>query len=298
MVLLVASPAFADYKDSFRRGIEAVDKQNWGEAARYMRAAIAEKSQEGESVKIYGMRYEDYLPHYYLGLALFRIKDCDSALREWRVSEEQGAIRSSPRARELQSLRQRCAESLVATNPRPTPSPTLAATAIVPTPTPTPPVEIRPSPSPTQEPARNARVEIVAPPTATPFALVKPSPSPTGSTSRTSPSPPDAAGPPARLVLAARAYFGGEYQGALDALSRVDEWSGHTAAQALLLRAAARHALYRLGGQKDEGLKRAALTDIEACRRYDPSLGPDEQAFSPRFRAFFSGREEPLSAAR
>ena len=84
---LLAVPARADYKDSYRKGMELAEKGNWPEVARHMRAALEEQPREGEQVKLYGMRFELYLPHYYLGLALFNGGDCEGALRAWDSSQ-------------------------------------------------------------------------------------------------------------------------------------------------------------------------------------------------------------------
>jgi hypothetical protein len=99
--------------------------------------------------------------------------------------------------------------------------------------------------------------------------------------------PAPSSGPPAELLQAARAFFGGQYRVAADSLSRVSYTGGPAAVHALLFRAASRHALYVIGGQKEEALRDSARADVQALRKLDPRFAPDPQAFSPRFREFF-----------
>ena len=110
--------------------------------------------------------------------------------------------------------------------------------------------------------------------------------------------------PPERLLAAADAWLRGEPEGVLAALGSpggagagggaggpaaddlgFDDRRAH--AHALLLRAAARFALYHRGGGRDPALLEGARRDLEACHRADPALVPVPRAFSPRFRAFF-----------
>jgi hypothetical protein len=123
LIALAAPAARADYKESFRKGIEAVDRGEWSEAARWMRQAAAEQGAEGEKVKLYGVRFEPYLPHYYLGLALFQAGDCEGALAAWQKSESQGAVQQTSRYKTLQQNGAACRLRLAAKAPPPTPAP-------------------------------------------------------------------------------------------------------------------------------------------------------------------------------
>ena len=127
LVLLVliaqATVLRADYKESYRKGIAAYDRKEWGEMARWMRQAAGEQSQEGEQVKLYGVRFEAYLPHYYLGLALFQTGDCEGALAQWQDSERQGAIQGTNQNKTLVQLRDTCRQRLASSKPPPAPTP-------------------------------------------------------------------------------------------------------------------------------------------------------------------------------
>jgi hypothetical protein len=127
LVLLLPPPlARADYKDTYRKGIEAVDRKRWPEVARLMREAIAENAKEGERIKLYGLRFEAYVPHFYLGLALVNAGDCAGAVQAFDASEAAGAIRSTPRYADLLDGRKTCASRLAKAPVPPLPSPRVA----------------------------------------------------------------------------------------------------------------------------------------------------------------------------
>jgi hypothetical protein len=106
---LTRSVASNDYRENYREAMRAVDFGNWKEAERRLQIAKALKPEEGgEKVVIYGVRIQTYLPHYYLGLALFNQGDCDNALEEWKESERQGVIHQTSESQTLSRLRQKC----------------------------------------------------------------------------------------------------------------------------------------------------------------------------------------------
>jgi hypothetical protein len=274
-LLLAAPPARADYRETYRKAVEAVDRKRWPEVARLMREAIAENPREGERVKLYGLRFEAYVPHFYLGLALLNTGDCDGAVKAFDASEAAGAIRGTPRYAELLDGRKACAGRMarVASPPAATPKPPPAPPAIQ-------------APAPSAEPVKTAEAlppsppaREEAPPRTAPSAAPPPAPSPSPADRLTA--------PPADLMKAARAYFDGRYEESLALLSRLAGLRGRAAAQSHLFRAAARFALYRVGRQADASLRSQAAQDVVACRRADASLAPDPQAFSPAFAEFF-----------
>lgn len=108
VVWALAGSAWADYKESYRKGMDAVDRGNWPEVARRMREAQAEQSKEGEKLKLYGMRFESYLPSYYLGVALLNGGDCQGALLAFAASESQGAVQKSDQAKLLVKHKATC----------------------------------------------------------------------------------------------------------------------------------------------------------------------------------------------
>jgi tetratricopeptide (TPR) repeat protein len=92
-ILLVACTALAAEKwwDAYNRGVAAVNGGSWDLAAKSLQKAIAEQPTESTSIRA-GTTIITYVPHFWLGIAKFQLGDTDAALREWRTSEEQGAV--------------------------------------------------------------------------------------------------------------------------------------------------------------------------------------------------------------
>jgi hypothetical protein len=92
-----------------------------------------------------------------------------------------------------------------------------------------------------------------------------------------------------RLQPLAESYLNGDF-------ARAAQWADEPTlsgvpqalAQALLLRAAARHELYVLGGERDLAQFDRIRDDVRAARQTWAAISPSEQAFSPRFRALFA----------
>ena len=79
---LAGSAAQAQATKAYRDAVKAIEKKDWNAAQQLLRGAIAERSEERKR----------YIPHYYLGVALFELGDCDAALGEWQESQRQGAV--------------------------------------------------------------------------------------------------------------------------------------------------------------------------------------------------------------
>jgi len=146
VLLVVAWSAVinGDYKTSFKSGIQAVNRRNWTEAARFFQQAIAEQRTEtGERIQISGMDFKPYLPQFYLGLALFNAGDCVGALAAWQASEGQGTIKRSSEYSQLTKLRPDCEKRVAAGTPPPVkPSAAQPTNSVPPAPSPPPrPVE-------------------------------------------------------------------------------------------------------------------------------------------------------------
>jgi hypothetical protein len=313
-----------------------------------MREALAEQPREGEQVKLYGMRFEAYLPHYYLGLALFNAGDCEGALASWNTSETQGAVKGANQYKTLLKNRQACQGKVVKAKPseKPPPGPDPAAVAQA--------EKAAEAEITRAEEASRALASLAVTPelsrgwsadaalgggeraarelldsargrvetgrkkpdlallaeakdlatraaqqleTVRTLAVTRREAALRAATlSRKSPEslpspevrPSAASAPSAELVAGAQAYFSGDYQRASDLLARLSPAPGRTGAQALLLRGAARYALFLVGGEQDESLRAAAQGDVKACHKLDPALEPHRDFFSPRFRDFFS----------
>lgn len=347
LVLLAAPQARADYKDSYRKGIEALDRKRWDEVGRFMREAIAENPTEGERVKLYGLRFETYLPHFYLGYAYLNLGNCDSAVKSFETSRSQGAIRNHPRWPELLDGLKSCEGSAppkpptpapVSTpTPRTGPDPAVVAQAVQSaegalssaeeTGRAVTSLAADPLLSPVwsreaglgrgetegRETLAGARAKLDAGRRTSDLTLLGEAREQAGrarekldsvrqaaerrrealrrDASASAPPAPSVAPPRTTdttdLMAGAQAYFAGRYEDSVRLLDRAIGLKGRAGAQAALLRAAARFALYRAGGERDAGLRRQAADDVNASRRADTALNPDATAFSPPFLEFF-----------
>ncbi|MEM7353230.1 MAG: hypothetical protein AAF657_20715 [Acidobacteriota bacterium] len=99
----------ADWQDDYRAAIQTIERQQWLDAARLLRSALAarpdETVQEGQQ--------QPYLPRYYLGLALFRMNDCLAALDQWSQSEAQGVVQATELYGRLLEHRVECERRVV-----------------------------------------------------------------------------------------------------------------------------------------------------------------------------------------
>jgi tetratricopeptide (TPR) repeat protein len=326
-LLLAASPVAADYRESYRRGLEAASRGSWADAERFMRAALAEHPREGERVFVDGGRAEAYLPRYYIGLALYQSGNCVAARREWEAGR--AAIQRTPFLKTVARLNQECQKRVTRETAAGRSASALeaeirkaeklaAAVAVLQSSASLPSNEreeldkglreagerLADARARLEDGRRDADLgdldkarELTQRATADiektrrrAMGHLDPLASTPGSAALPPPSAAPAH-PPAELVAAARAYFEGRYEDVIAGLPDAREEPGPAAVQAHLLRAAARFALYARGGRQDETLHRALRDDVQAVRRLDPTFEPDAAAFSPAFRELFrSGR--------
>lgn len=266
--LMIASSAWADYKDSYSRGMKAAKSGDWAEVRERMQEAIADNPTAAPRVRLYGQRWEPYVPQYYLGLAAFNQGDCTTALAQFRSAANAGVIGSLPDLKDEQDRAVAKCDTRVAQQDKPgtgTTTTTQQAPGGVKTEPAKPPV--KPDP-PKPEPPKPE------PPKPDP---PKPPPKPVET--------PLAQRVPAPLLEAFRNYLAGRYAEA----ARIDPNAYSDAkakSQAYLIRAAARQLQAEIEGSA-AGLE-AARADVRALRALNPSLVPDAALFSPRFRSFYS----------
>jgi hypothetical protein len=105
-----AAPPKGTYKDTYRDAINAKNEKRWDEAARLFQTAITQNGKDsGERINISGFgNIEPYFPHYYLGLALKNTGNCPAALREFDLSEQDGAIQNTNLHKTLVQNRTAC----------------------------------------------------------------------------------------------------------------------------------------------------------------------------------------------
>ncbi len=93
IALLFALPLAAaePFVDAYKRGVDAVNSSNYKLGASELQKAIAIVPGESTALKTRSAIIT-YVPHFWLGIAKYNLGDVDGAMREWRISEEQGAI--------------------------------------------------------------------------------------------------------------------------------------------------------------------------------------------------------------
>lgn len=78
--------------EEFKTGIKAQDRGDWQGSVPLLRQSLEKLPEDGQLVRIYGTKYKSYLPHYYLGLALYKQNNCAAALKEWERCLGVGAV--------------------------------------------------------------------------------------------------------------------------------------------------------------------------------------------------------------
>lgn len=93
--MLCSIPAAAQ-DDAFRSGLGARGDKKWAEVVVQMRSAIQTNGVESpRKIRTGFLRLDgvEYLPHFFLGEALFYLGDCAGAVNEWAESQRQGAVK-------------------------------------------------------------------------------------------------------------------------------------------------------------------------------------------------------------
>jgi tetratricopeptide (TPR) repeat protein len=109
VLALSATPSFA-VKEWYDYYLEARDDRipakQYPEAIKSLEAAVRLRPASALNEQMYGLRFVDYLPYYWLGVSYQRTGDFNSAIRMFNIEEKQGAIRKSESLyRELRRLR-------------------------------------------------------------------------------------------------------------------------------------------------------------------------------------------------
>lgn len=99
----------AEFVEFYKNGVAAVESQNWILAAEMMRRAIDEQPVAKTKVKR-ALYFRRYLPHFYLGKALYETGDCGGALEAWQESEKQDVVRRFPEYQEILEGRLACGQ--------------------------------------------------------------------------------------------------------------------------------------------------------------------------------------------
>lgn len=321
ILLLATGTAQADHRD-YAKGVEAAENGDWAKVQQLMNAAFADDATAQARARMYGTYYRPYLPQYYLALVAFQRKDCATVMRFLDDAGYKAVIAAGGRAAEEvtqdAAMRRSCATPITPPPPPPvatltdsekteaarardqlTQALTAAQRAQVP--------EAQLAPLRTRaESARRAlddalakadgkalkaaidsaaaiRSDVAGRTRAAEQLAVSSS---SASSSSAAPPPVDSrpvAAPALRSALAA--WLSGNY-GAVIA-TRTAGMDAASTAHTALLRAAALHAQWVLGGERDVAQRDGAMAAIREARRAAPAIRPNERFFSPRFVAFF-----------
>ncbi|HUP61272.1 MAG TPA: hypothetical protein VNA69_12715 [Thermoanaerobaculia bacterium] len=268
VLLFVAIVVEAQAPPSFREGVLAFEKKEWAAAEKAMREAVAGNPNESAgTVSIAGQWFETYVPHYFLARALAKQGKCEEALREFEESERQGITPAIPDFATHLKTRGGCKPQAKKEAPKRIAGEFEVPFADVP----------RPSGP------RGANVPRPAGAAETP-------PPPLGQDGRAPAEERALRETRSRLSAAVSAYLRGNYEETIRLLTAAPFASRTAAAEAALFRAAARDALYRIGGAADETLRRDVERDLRTYRELHPNGKPDPRIFPPRFAAMARGR--------
>lgn len=98
LLLLVAAVSLhaapEQWADPYDKGLTAAERNEWAAVRDFMQKAIAAKPVEQASARNKNRTYV-YVPHFWLGLALYQQGDIDGAMREFSTSQSQGVIQNT-----------------------------------------------------------------------------------------------------------------------------------------------------------------------------------------------------------
>jgi len=105
LLLFVALPLAAAEKwsDAYNRGVDLVRAGKYQAGAQALQRAVDEVPEENAAARVRDQIFT-YTPHFWLGIARLNLGDPDAALREWKISEDQGAVQNTPYYAQLRDL--------------------------------------------------------------------------------------------------------------------------------------------------------------------------------------------------
>ncbi len=287
---LAACFANADFKDDYTSGVKAADKANWANARAKMQSALASEPNPQARVRLYGMVFSAYIPHYYLALASFKLGDCNAAKAALSNSAHLAIMREAKGVEaELAQSKLILAQCGAKPNLPAPPVPNL------------PPIETIPTtPNTGQAEAARAQAEALAQAQAkaqAQAALEKRqreakiaadalAAQQTRESEVTAPAPVVKPPAPAALTSIANSYFSGNLPEA--ARANVEGLTGKALAHALLLRAAAKHGIYQQQGGKNAQQLIDLKADLTSAKRADASAKPTVRYFNRDFISLYA----------
>ena len=83
LALVLSSPAWAALGKDYDSAIVYIEREQYVKAIPLLEEVISEVPASLSRIRLYGMRFAPYTPHYYLGLAHYRLGNCAEALANW-----------------------------------------------------------------------------------------------------------------------------------------------------------------------------------------------------------------------
>jgi tRNA A-37 threonylcarbamoyl transferase component Bud32 len=106
------------YQQRYQLALAAIEEKDWPAAGTHLDEAITLESREQARPQWASPDWDGpYLPHYYRGLVHSARFSCPLAMREWRESEDQGAIRETAYQADLVAKRADCSQEIEDTLP-------------------------------------------------------------------------------------------------------------------------------------------------------------------------------------
>lgn len=112
LALAVTSPVWASLGKDYDTAILQVERENYEKAIPLLEEVISEVPASLPRIRLYGMRFAPYTPHYYLGLAHYRLGNCEDALNSWAV-EARFQVLAGKNAESMVSGKKDCETRLV-----------------------------------------------------------------------------------------------------------------------------------------------------------------------------------------
>ena len=145
LALCAAFAAHADFKRSYAEGLDASRAGDWATVRQKMQEALAEEPTPVAKLRLYGTRFDAYVPQYYLGLAAYRQGNCQEAVANWENAAARAIIAGNDTLSGVANAGLAdCRQKLAATAPAPRP----VAPAPAPAPAPPPPKPVAASTAP------------------------------------------------------------------------------------------------------------------------------------------------------
>lgn len=293
LCILFARPVFAEWYKDYEAAMDLMEKGQNAAAIPKLQAAIQQKNQEGANIKFYGMKFGDYFPHFYLGMAYNSQGNYAGAVQEFETSEQQGSIQKKKQLFDRLSTTKTLAKANLAVK-----EPTIAKN-IPPTNVPItkPPEETKPEPpvttTPTVKPEEKPTEKPEEKPTVTELKpTIQPEKKPTEvATITPSEKKPPVVVPPITAQLdpnsdvrkrylqnGARKYFEGDYDAAILFLEEVRKLSPADTPVNFLL-GCSYASKYLLNGSQNKQLLDTASMMFRQVKKGNPKYQPKSTTY-------------------